>query len=81
MRRSRFGSKAKNGQSSHHISFYSRVRVGFQESTLKVREGCASRAYSKAKEGLVPKHEDKLRVTGQGPRVRRSLHQGKAQSQ
>eukprot|EP00965_Chrysotila_dentata_P137997 4564661-Pleurochrysis_carterae.AAC.1 len=62
MRRSRFGSKTKNSQSSHHISFYSRVRVGYEESTLKVRERCASRAYPKVKDGSVPQHGDKLRA-------------------
>eukprot|EP00965_Chrysotila_dentata_P055309 1835417-Pleurochrysis_carterae.AAC.1 len=79
MRRSRCGSKTANGQSStSHIIL---LRVGYAESTLKVREGCVSRVDPKANEGSVPYHGDKLRVTGQGPKGRRSLYRENPKSQ
>eukprot|EP00965_Chrysotila_dentata_P129141 4269242-Pleurochrysis_carterae.AAC.1 len=72
MRRNRLGSKTKNGQSSHHISFYSRVKVGYEKSILKVREGCVSRASPKFKEG--PCSSTKARQGRQG----RALESGLA---
>eukprot|EP00965_Chrysotila_dentata_P171629 5664111-Pleurochrysis_carterae.AAC.2 len=54
IRRSCSGSKTKNGPLSHHMSIYSKVWVGCEESTLKVKEGCASRAYPKLERGSCP---------------------------